>query len=590
MKKTFSVIVIIVLALTFTLGSNLAYAEDDGEDPGGTCSCGLTWSISKEGVLSIGGSGEFKDFVDGARPPWTAYNDRIKVIDVFEGVTGLGVNTFKDMKEVTTVYLPESLLTMAESAFRNDVKLEAVTLPSKLAEIGEFAFSGCSSLSEVTFKGSSVVIGDGAFEKCGSLESIALPDSTKLGREAFFECFELKSVTLGKDMTELDASCFFECDALTEVYLPSGLQRITNYDCVPVKQVYIVEEGSDAHEFVKASDFKFDLTTGHSFGKMEVIKEHTTTEDGEALLTCKTCFRSFEQVIPKGEHEWAETYTVDKAPTCIEEGVESIHCILCDHVKEGTARAIPTGDHDYGDWTVTKEAGCEDDGTRVKTCNVCEDKVTEVIPAKGHNWSQWQVTEEATYTEEGKEERSCSICGNVETKAISMLERASISGAKIAALKDKVYTGKAIAPKLSVSLEGKKLTEGKDYTVKYSNNKKVGKATATITGIEGFKGTAKAYFIIKPPKAGINKVVPAKKSAKVTIKTQKASGVQGYQIAYRKGTGQWKTIKTTKIANTLKNLAANKKYSFKVRAYKTIDGKAVYGAYSKTVSVKTKKA
>ena len=122
MKKTFSVILIIILALTFTLGSNLAYAEDDGEDPGGTCSCGLTWSISKEGVLSIGGSGEFKDFVDGARPPWTAYNDRIKVIDIYEGVYGIGMNTFKDMTEVTTVILPESLLSIDDSAFRNDIK------------------------------------------------------------------------------------------------------------------------------------------------------------------------------------------------------------------------------------------------------------------------------------------------------------------------------------------------------------------------------------------------------------------------------------------------------------------------------------
>ncbi|MBQ4468318.1 MAG: leucine-rich repeat domain-containing protein [Firmicutes bacterium] len=551
MKKTFSVILIIILALAFTLGSNLAYAEDDGEDPGGTCSCGLTWSISKEGVLSIGGSGEFKDFVDGARPPWTAYNDRIKVIDIYEGVYGIGVNTFKDMKEVTTVILPESLITMADSAFRNDIKLESINLPSKLTEIGEFAFGGCSSLAEVNFKGSAIAIGDGAFEKCSSLESIVLPDKTKLGREAFFECFELKSVTLGKDMTEIDASCFLECDELTEVALPSGISMITNYDCVPVKQVYIVEEGSEAHEFVSASDFKFDLTTGHSFGKMEVIKEHTTTEDGEAILTCKTCLRSFDQVIPKGDHDWDDNYTVDKPATCMEEGSESIHCTLCGHKQEGSDRTIPITDH---------------------------------------NWSQWQVTEEATYTKEGIEERSCSNCGNSETRAISMLERISLSGAKIASVKDQVYSGKSFTPKPSVTLDGKKLAEGKDYTIKYSNNKKVGKATATITGIEGFKGTAKAYFIIKPAKAVINKVVPAKKSVKITIKSQKTSGVQGYQIAYRKGTGKWKTLKTTKLTNTINNLTSNKKYSFKVRAYKTIDGKAVYGAYSKVTSTKTKKA
>ena len=96
--------------------------------------------------------------------------------------------------------------------------------------------------------------------------------------------------------------------------------------------------------------------------------------------------------------------------------------------------------------------------------------------------------------------------------------------------------------------------------------------------------------MIKPAKAAISKVTPAKTSIKVTIKSQKTSGVAGYQIAYRKGTGKWKTVKTTKLTYTVKKLKANTKYSFKVRAYKKIDGKMVYGAYSKVVSKKTKKA
>ena len=40
-------------------------------------------------------------------------------------------------------------------------------------------------------------------------------------------------------------------------------------------------------------------------------------------------------------HKWATEYTVDKKPTKTEEGIESIHCTVCDAIKEGSERTIP---------------------------------------------------------------------------------------------------------------------------------------------------------------------------------------------------------------------------------------------------------
>ena len=60
------------------------------------------------------------------------------------------------------------------------------------------------------------------------------------------------------------------------------------------------------------------------------------------------------------------------------------------------------------------------------------------------------------------------------------------------------WTGKALKPAVTVKYKGKKLKKGTDYTVKYSNNKKIGKGTATITGKGNYKGTVKAKFTIKP--------------------------------------------------------------------------------------------
>ena len=73
----------------------------------------------------------------------------------------------------------------------------------------------------------------------------------------------------------------------------------------------------------------------------------------------------------------------------------------------------------------------------------------------------------------------------------------SISGAKVAAISDAAYTGEAITPKPAVTLEGKTLLEGLDYTLSYKNNTAVGTATVTITGCRKYTGSVSASFRIK---------------------------------------------------------------------------------------------
>lgn len=50
-----------------------------------------------------------------------------------------------------------------------------------------------------------------------------------------------------------------------------------------------------------------------------------------------------------------------------------------------------THDHVWGEWTVTKEATCTEDGSKVRYCQVegCNESETKVIGALGHTWSTW---------------------------------------------------------------------------------------------------------------------------------------------------------------------------------------------------------
>ena len=118
-------------------------------------------------------------------------------------------------------------------------------------------------------------------------------------------------------------------------------------------------------------------------------------------------------------HEWETDYTVDKEATCSEEGVESIHCSVCDAVKEGSERAIPKTAHSYGDWTTAKEPTCTEAGSREKVCTVCGDKVTETISATGHSYGDWTTAKEPTCTEAGSREKVCAACGDKVTEAIA---------------------------------------------------------------------------------------------------------------------------------------------------------------------------
>ena len=100
--------------------------------------------------------------------------------------------------------------------------------------------------------------------------------------------------------------------------------------------------------------------------------------------------------------------------------------------------------------------------------------------------------------------------------SITSISNASVKLAK----KSYVFDGKAKKPAVTVVLNGKTLVNGTDYTVTYSNNKKIGKATVTVTGKGKYNGIVKTTFNINI-KVGKTYTVGAYKY-KVTSKSEVA--------------------------------------------------------------------
>ena len=88
-------------------------------------------------------------------------------------------------------------------------------------------------------------------------------------------------------------------------------------------------------------------------------------------------------------------------------------------------------------------------------------------------------------------------------------------------------------------------------------------------------------------KATSVKLAPKKKSIKISFKS--VPSASGYEIYYKNAyMRKYSLLKTTKSKSyKMTGLRRKAKYSFKVRAYKKVDGKKIYGPYSKVVSKKT---
>ena len=118
------------------------------------------------------------------------------------------------------------------------------------------------------------------------------------------------------------------------------------------------------------------------------------------------------------EHDWQSNYTVDKKPTCTENGSQSIHCDVCNAINENKVKVIKATGH-KAEKIAGKEATCTEDGlTEGSKCSVCGEilEKQEIIKATGHK-AEKIAGKEATCTEDGLTEGSkCSVCGEVLEK------------------------------------------------------------------------------------------------------------------------------------------------------------------------------
>lgn len=121
----------------------------------------------------------------------------------------------------------------------------------------------------------------------------------------------------------------------------------------------------------------------------------------------------------KSEHKWKEV-RVTKAPGCETEGRKSWSCEMCG--EKFTEELLALG-HAYPEtWTVRKAATCLEDGVEYRTCSRCGKEETRAIKAVGaHQFGAYVVTKQPTVLETGIQTRTCAVCHATESAEIARL-------------------------------------------------------------------------------------------------------------------------------------------------------------------------
>lgn len=127
MKKAVSRSLLVILTSLLIMVFFTACGKDE-EFPTWALSPDITASFSDNGnygfILTIEGGGKMNDFSSKKDSPWYGRSGRVTQIEVSNGITHIGGNSFTDCA-AKTVMLPESVISAGENAFSANAKVYA---------------------------------------------------------------------------------------------------------------------------------------------------------------------------------------------------------------------------------------------------------------------------------------------------------------------------------------------------------------------------------------------------------------------------------------------------------------------------------
>lgn len=335
-----------------------------------------------------------------------------------------------------------------------------------------------------------------------------------------------------------------------------------------IANIFEVKGNSAGAEAVSGVSFVLDdVNVDYSIQVYTDIEDATDPTSGDAALESPVT----------GKATYMGYYTVElPEPVKIEEDSEFSIVVTLSH-KDGTEVQYAVDTTRDCDWvTFTNAAESDQSLARVGADTGWDD-----------------LKEGVLYL--GDEYYDCSARLKAFTVDVEASEnRIDISGATVKVPKVK-YTGKALRPAPTVTLDGKTLEKGTDFSVSYKNNVKAGTATVVVKGMGSYKGSKKVAFKIlkaanklklkkKTKTVKVNKLAKGKVVLKGSLRAYKANG----KVTFAKLKGSSKYLAVGKKTGKITVKKGTEEGVYKIRIKVKAKGDANHKAKSRVVAVKVK--
>jgi fibronectin type 3 domain-containing protein len=564
----------------------------------------------------------------------------LKSIEIPDSVRSIGDVLFSGCTNLEYVIIPEGITEINYFMFSDCSNLKSVAIPDSVTSIGNFAFYKCTNLTDLVIPENVQSIGEWAFTECKLLKSIEIPDGvTEIGANTFSHCHQLNSVTIPDSVVSIGESAFYGCLSLLDVYYIGSKEQ---WELISIGGRNTEITNAAWHHMhkkvidpaVESTYFKTGLTEGsHCSVCGEVIEKQqvapiktlgTPKLNAKATSTDKikltwgqvpgaTSYEIVRSNRQAGNYEKIQTISGGSTVAFTDTRLN----IQTTYYYKIRAIVSAGGNSMYGNHSaiaiattsapaiqVTAGSGGKVSGGGTKKVGV---QVTlKATPNTGYYFTGWKengkkISSSQTYTFKVTKSRTLTAgfakvtkptltaaSANVTSVKLSWKKIAGATGYEIyrASSKNGKYTKIAtISESTTLKYTDKRLTTGKMYYYKVRAVAS-GKVKTTYSSYSGLRN-------VKPvPLAptGIKAVAGLKR---VKLSWKKVSGTTGYEI-YRatSKSGKYKKVKMIAKISTIsyidKKLTAKKNYYYKVRAYKTVNGKKVYGAFSDIKGAKTK--
>ncbi len=552
-------------------------------------------------------------------------------IEIPNGVTSIGNSAFRGCSGLTSIEIGSSIIDIKAAAFFDCNGLTSIKISEGLRSIGKAAFYGCTGLTSVKIPGSVTSIGEGVFTNCSNLISIELPKSViNIGDWAIGKSVDIygESGSYAETWAQQNGNTFIpiRTSQLKDISACMVVLSVPTCTYAGTAQTPAVTVKDGSTILKKDTDYTVSYANNTRVGTATVTvtgkgnytgsKTLTFTITAKSLSACKAAL-AVTTCIYTGAAQMPGITVKDGNATLKKDTDYTVS--YANNTKVGTATVTIIGKGNYSgsqtmtfaitaknisDCTISKIANELYTGKALKPGVTVKDgskplkKDTDYTVSYANNKKAGKatvtVTGKGNYT--GSKKVNFTIIKNVSgVKAASAgYNSVKVSWEKVSGVTGyKVYRAeskngkykcvKTVKGEKATSYKDGKLTTGKTYyyKVKPYLDKKEGSFSKVVS--------AKPV----PAKAAISSVKnSASKTA--TVKWKKVSGASGYEIySATSKNGKYKKVTTIKKGGTVsyKNtkLKKGKTYYYKVRAYRMVDGKKIYGAYSSVESVKMKK-